>query len=132
MDTAQNYGIASKSLMMVDPILCAGDTGDLVIELQTLLNAKGASLVIDGLFGSATLEAVLKFQQQQGIEVDGIVDLMTWTELRRKQPSIRLVNICRYYNPVSYPHQTEALEWLQTQISPAILNEFTKRWRNQF
>lgn len=131
MNRSQNYRVTPNSLMATEPVLCAGDKGEAVKELQTLLNAKGASLKVDGLFGTATLNALIHFQQSQDLEVDGIVDLLTWTELRRKQPPIRLVNVCRYYNPTSYPHQTAALEWLQGQLPPEILSEFTKRWRNQ-
>ena len=131
MNSLQSYSVTPKSLMVNEPVLCAGDKGEAVKELQTLLNAKGASLKVDGLFGTATLNALIHFQQNQGLEVDGIVDLLTWAELRRKQPPIRLVNVCRYYNPSSYPHQTAALEWLQSQLPPEVLSEFTKRWRNQ-
>lgn len=37
-----------------DPILRRGDRGTAVIELQKLLNSKGASLTVDGIFGALT------------------------------------------------------------------------------
>lgn len=35
-------------------------------------------LVPDGIFGEATLEAVMRFQREHGLEVNGRVDLETW------------------------------------------------------
>jgi hypothetical protein len=49
------------------------DTGGCITELQTLLNAYGARLSVDGDFGPATLAAVKVFQRMSGIGVDGQV-----------------------------------------------------------
>ena len=37
-----------------------------------------AQLVPDGIFGEATLEAVMRFQREHGLAVTGRVDLETW------------------------------------------------------
>lgn len=58
-----------------------GDRGDNVKALQQLLNAKGASLDVDGAFGPATERAVIEFQRANGLDVDGIVGPMTWGKL---------------------------------------------------
>ena len=50
-----------------------GSTGANVSELQSALNAKGASLAVDGKFGPRTLAAVKDFQASSGIAVDGVV-----------------------------------------------------------
>jgi lysozyme len=41
--------------------------------------------------------------------------------------ALSLTNVCKSYR--SLPHQEDALQALQSQLSPAILAEFTKRWR---
>jgi lysozyme len=115
-----------------DPILYEGDSGAVVAELQKLLNARGSQLAVDGFLGPSTKIAVQKFQQKRGLAPDGIVGALTWAELRKNvAPPIRLVDVCRYYNPIDSPHQTEALEWLQDQISTTTLKEFARRWRKQ-
>ena len=115
-----------------DPTLRQGDSGSAVSELQRLLNAKGANLVVDGIFGASTQIAVVKFQQSRGLVADGIVGTKTWVALRGvTQQPIRLVDVCLNYNPNQYPHQTAALEWLQNRIPVETLNEFARRWRNQ-
>ncbi len=67
------------------PQVGLGSTGSAVKTLQTQLNAKGANpqLAVDGIFGPKTLEAVLKFQRANGLDDDGIVGPLTWTQLLR-------------------------------------------------
>jgi peptidoglycan hydrolase-like protein with peptidoglycan-binding domain len=55
------------------PYLHLGDRGLAVKGLQTALNAHGARLVVDGIFGPATLAAVRAFQEAKGLVVDGLV-----------------------------------------------------------
>lgn len=115
-----------------DPVLRQGDSGAAVSELQRLLNLKGSSLVVDGVFGSATYQAVVTFQRNSGLVADGIVGSKTWAALRLTpgQP-LQLTDVVRYYNPTQYPHQEAAIEWLQVQIPVLTLAEFSRRWRNQ-
>lgn len=55
-----------------------GHTGDQVKNLQMLMNAcLGTSLTLDGVFGSDTEKAVIKFQSQYGLTADGIVGANT-------------------------------------------------------
>src|SRR4028119_1569015 len=112
-----------------DPTLRQGDSGAAVSELQQLLNAKGINITVDGVFGNATRTAVVQFQQQNGLVVDGIVGTQTWQALRRGGP-IQLADAAIYYEPSKYPYQKEAFEWLQSQISRSDLEEFARRWRN--
>lgn len=112
-------------------ILRQGDRGPAVNEAQRLLNRKGALLLVDGIFGAATRAAVMQFQQQNGLIADGVVSAATWRELRKPNQAVLLSVLFRSYNPSLYPYQTTAVEWLQAQLSPALLTEFAKRWRNQ-
>lgn len=115
-----------------DPMLRQGDFGAAVTKLQQLLNAKGANIAVDGDFGDATRAAVVQFQQQSGLAVDGIVGLQTWQALREgSNAPIQLTDAANYYNPSNYPYQKEAFDWLQSQLSSSLLGEFARRWRNQ-
>lgn len=66
------------------PILRNGDRNNYVLSLQILLNRlHGASLVEDGIFGSATEAAVRKLQLSSGIGVDGVVGTASWPVVLR-------------------------------------------------
>jgi len=65
-----------------DTTLKFGMHGNDVIALQTKLNALGYTVeIIDGAFGSATLQAVMDFQQDHGMEIDGVVGAATFHQL---------------------------------------------------
>ncbi|WP_055074201.1 peptidoglycan-binding protein [Pseudanabaena sp. 'Roaring Creek'] len=67
----------------MDSILRQGSNGSDVVELQQLLQSKGFySGSIDGDFGAGTTNAVLKFQQANGLVADGIVGSSSWAKLR--------------------------------------------------
>ena len=117
--------------LVSDPILAQGDRGAAVIELQTLLNAKGARLVVDGDFGLVTKTAVIKFQQQNDLRADGIVVSSTWAALRKPTAvPLRLVDAGLNYHPGRFPNQRAATQWLEEQIAYPILREFIQRWDN--
>jgi peptidoglycan hydrolase-like protein with peptidoglycan-binding domain len=67
------------------PILKVGNTGKSVFELQTRLNNIEANLVVDGIFGRKTLEAVQQFQRKYGLVADGIVGPNTWKEILNQE-----------------------------------------------
>lgn len=58
-----------------------GSKGDDVVALQNALNQKGYNLAVDGIYGSATQNAVRQYQQSMGLVVDGIVGANTWGAL---------------------------------------------------
>ena len=58
-----------------------GCLGNGVRELQTGLNQLGYALDVDGRFGPKTEQALLRFQQEQGLETDGIAGMRTWNAL---------------------------------------------------
>lgn len=69
-----------------NPVLHRGSENDAVEELQHLLQDAGFALAIDGDFGAATELAVTHFQQQKGLNADGIVGPETWAALRKAAP----------------------------------------------
>ncbi len=124
--------------MATDPELYEGIQGQgaAVKELQTLLRNKGyTNITADGIFGPKTTTAVRDFQTKNGLTVDGRVGSKTWAALRSSGGGggtpIKLVDVCQYYDPTKYPHQTGALEWLQNSIPKATMEEFARRWRKQ-
>ncbi|GHU44577.1 hypothetical protein FACS1894111_12070 [Clostridia bacterium] len=68
-------------------LLRYGLRGDSVRVLQEYLNRAAAknpalpTLLVDGIFGSATQNAVMSFQRAYGLGVDGIVGPLTWNQL---------------------------------------------------
>lgn len=65
-------------------ILKHGSRGEDVKKLQKVLNARGLCpepIVIDGVFGPTTLDAVKRFQRQANLHVDGVVGGQTWDRL---------------------------------------------------
>lgn len=68
-------------------ILKTGSSGSHVANLQTLLNQRGANLVVDGHFGPATRNAVINFQSNNSLVVDGIVGPATKSALQQTATS---------------------------------------------
>jgi hypothetical protein len=75
------YNPATRS-----PTLRRGSRGPAVRELQQRLNARGAGLVVDGIFGSLTQTAVRAFQRASGLSPDGVAGPQTWGRLRGSGP----------------------------------------------
>ena len=63
------------------PIVKSPATGENVRTVQYLLNAQGASLSVDGIFGPLTTAATQQFQSGHGLAADGIVGNQTWPAL---------------------------------------------------
>jgi putative chitinase len=60
------------------PVLRRGSTGEAVGDLQTMLSKLRFPLAIDQDFGAATELAVMRFQGDKKLTVDGIVGKETW------------------------------------------------------
>ncbi len=58
-----------------------GSQGDEVKTLQDLLNKNGANLKVDGKFGKNTQSAVMKYQGDNGLTVDGMAGKNTFGKL---------------------------------------------------
>lgn len=79
-----------------------GNTGSEVRTLQIQLNAVGNfGLVVDGDFGAKTETAVLKFQADKGLNVDGIVGPKTWAALGVNDTDPRCIDPAVIYKPLS-------------------------------
>jgi peptidoglycan hydrolase-like protein with peptidoglycan-binding domain len=57
------------------------DRGDQVRAIQRTLNRRGLPTPTDGTFGEQTKKQVMRFQEQQGLDCDGIVGRQTWQAL---------------------------------------------------
>jgi peptidoglycan hydrolase-like protein with peptidoglycan-binding domain len=78
---------------MAEPTLKKGSKGQAVEDLQEALKALGFSPgTVDGIFGTATEQAVEEFQASVGIDADGVVGPITWTnidEADQSEPVLR-------------------------------------------
>ena len=87
-----DYGTAAKE-EPVYPTLRKGSKGDAVVELQNKLVKLGYYLGpygVDGDFGKNTEKAVKEFQEDHGLQQDGVVGKKTWNALlaaTEKKPS---------------------------------------------
>jgi hypothetical protein len=68
------------------PRLGLRSRGDFVVWAQQHLYAAGPVVPLDGIFGSATRNAVSLFQQSAGVSATGVLDNATWTELLKVKP----------------------------------------------
>ena len=83
---AQALGAGAATTNRFDPatapVLRRGSRGEFVAYLQELLIAAGHDPgPVDGIFGPRTEAAVRAFQQANGLQVDGVVGIQTWTAL---------------------------------------------------
>jgi len=69
------------------PILREGQRGAMVLTAQDMLARLGYHLGrLDGQFGPRTREAVLAFQADNGLAVDGVIGAQTWAALDTAKP----------------------------------------------
>jgi putative chitinase len=64
-------------------VLRRGSTGDAVGDLQTMLSKLKFPLAIDQDFGAATELAVMRFQGDKKLTIDGIVGRDTWDAIEK-------------------------------------------------
>ena len=133
--TTQIHPNLLQSSSINAPVLQQGDNGTAVEQLQRLLNFRGASLAVDGAFGSKTRDRVVEFQQAIGLAPDGIVGSKTWAAVRsallnsrqgssinvRSQPSTdaQILEVNNSGDPVQlFGRTTESVQgyqWFQVQ-----------------
>ena len=121
----------------IDDYLREGATGAKVKELQERLKAQGFNPgPIDSIFGIGTVQAVISFQKYHGLDSDGVVGPTTWklltsTPIPKEESRSAIDMLDTYLLYRSLPHQNQAIQWLQGQVSKQVLEEFSRRWGNQ-
>jgi hypothetical protein len=65
------------------PALAQGATGDLVVWAQEHLNGAGYGVTVDGSFGPATRNALVRLQAASGLSQNGRLDSASWPVLLR-------------------------------------------------
>lgn len=94
-----------------------GDTGVKVEHLQYMLSVLAAyipeipNVAIDGIFGSATRNAVLAAQRRFGLPQTGIVNAQTWDEIYDQYSGIETTS---WRDPESFPYTSA----IQGQTAP--------------
>lgn len=73
------------------PILRNGSFGLEVKLIQEKLNHFGLETTVDSLFGPQTASQVRKFQAANGLAVDAIVGMYTWTKLIAKEQAAHML-----------------------------------------
>lgn len=101
------------------PVLQQRSKGHWVVRLQKALNDLGyGPLDIDGNFGQQTTDAVKKFQQNHGLDADGVVGPQTWAAIAKQiasqsgEPS----------SPVTNKQDDKSLGQINQAILKAALN----------
>lgn len=79
-------GPVAPAPKLAPPTLRRGARGLAVSELQARLNAWGAQLRVDGIFGARTDAAVRVFQRSHQLQVDGLVGPQTRAALAKPLP----------------------------------------------
>lgn len=74
-------GLFGAGVAVPADLLSLGDRGPDVKALQAALRSKGAPIAEDGDFGRATQAAVMAFQADNGLQVDGVVGKKTRSAL---------------------------------------------------
>ena len=64
------------------PVLKMGSKGDYVVIAQGRLVVAGYDIVVDGIFGQKTKQAVIEFQKYHDLVADGIIGRKTWKKLK--------------------------------------------------
>ena len=96
--------------VLFNSFLEEGDTGLEVYELQYLLNFASEfnneipSVIIDGIFGSGTRNALEAFQRAFGLEVTGNVGINDWDKLYREYVGILDILPQGYFSSSTLPY----------------------------
>ena len=123
------------------PVLKLGDSGRAIKELKQKLNATGIepSLKVDDSFDDKTHDAVISFQQANGIQpADGVVGQATWSLLDTVRRTMRDTNdlyshflIDVEMNPCMMTSRIKQALQLNSAVRPKVFDEFRGKCSNQ-
>ncbi len=74
-------GIVAEAPASRCPELRPDATGPAVMSLQARLRRAGYPVEVDGEFGPESADILIRFQQENGLEADGVVGPLTWAAL---------------------------------------------------
>lgn len=97
-----NVPYVSEGNVTTYPLIRLGSRGNYVKMAQYYLLIYGYDVAADGIFGSATQAAIVKFQSNNGLTVDGIAGRQTWTKLVLPSPSAYVLRRGSRGTPVWY------------------------------
>jgi hypothetical protein len=92
---------------LIQPLLTRGSKGDMVVWAQEHLNAVGAELPVNGIYGKLTVRAVKAFQEARGLTVDGQVGTTTWNALLALAPERVRWSAARRARPLAAASRVE-------------------------
>ena len=79
---ARSSAATASTEILTRPLLKSGSRGAEVGELQSTLKLLGFYTGdVDGVYGKATIAAVIQFQQAAGLSADGVTGSATWNRL---------------------------------------------------
>jgi len=98
--------------------------GSEVIALQQQLKRLNYTITsIDGIFGLETKQAVLEFQRDQRIKINGIVDGQTWRALKKATPIVKKRTTVPAINQLNFPNSStpESSPFITPTMVPPII-----------
>lgn len=97
-----------------DSSLRKGSVGEDVKDLQTKLNKIGYSLVIDGMFGPGLETAVINFQENNSLIVDGIVGPLTLDAINKMVTKVSGRTKKTYLEIIKEVSVNDSEEWIKS------------------
>lgn len=111
MSVYQNYG----------PVY----NGYYVRNIQRALKGAGIAVVIDGIYGPGTQEAVRTFQSKKSLSVDGVVGPQTWAAMDKVLSNLSKFKYAWYSCTAGVTTSTSSVPSTCTAIPNATRNTYT-------
>ncbi len=104
------------------PFIKEGSTGEDVKDLQKVLNATVAEpkLLVDGVFGAKTKQAVIAYQKKNSLSADGIIGPITWVYIDYAATYQKSINDL---STLKLGSRSADVTYLQYELSRYFLND---------